>query len=148
MLADMTHRQEEGEPGEGAATIARASRPGYAEIPQTRGAHARTTIMNGLLEWYAAIAGVIAAFMVAGDFGRKATGLGFLLFATGSVAWIVAGLQADTPPLAVQNAILLLINLYGMWQYWLSPKNRRKIEVIEAAVEEFEEKEAKAEAAA
>ena len=41
----------------------------------------------------------------------------------------------------------LLINLYGMWQYWLSPKNRRKIEVIEAAVEKFEEKEAKAEAA-
>ena len=104
--------------------------------------------MNGPLEWYAAISGVIAAFMVAGDVGRKATGLGFLLFATGSVAWISAGLQAGTPPLAVQNAILLLINLYGMWQYWLSPKNRRKIEVIEAAVEKFEEKEAKAEGAA
>ena len=109
---------------------------------------ARTTIMNGPLEWYAAISGVIAAFMVAGDFGRKTTGLGFLLFATGSIAWIIAGLQAGTPPLAAQNAILLLINLYGMWQYWLSPKNRRKIEVIEAAVEEFEEQEAKAEAAA
>src|SRR5689334_17046517 len=67
--------------------------------------HARTAIMNGPLEWYAAIAGVIAAFMVAGDFGRKTTGLGFLLFATGSIAWIFAGLQAGTPPLAVQNAI-------------------------------------------
>jgi hypothetical protein len=103
--------------------------------------------MNGPLEWYAAASGVIAAFMIAGDFGRKTTGLGFLLFATGSVAWITSGLQSDTIPLAVQNAILLLINFYGMWQYWLSPKNRRKIEVIEAAVEEFEEKEAMAGAA-
>jgi hypothetical protein len=103
--------------------------------------------MNGPLEWYAAISGVIAAFMVAGDFGRRVTGFGFLLFATGSVAWITSGLQAGTIPLAVQNAVLLLINFYGMWQYWLSPKNRRKIAVVEAAVEEFEEEEAKAEAA-
>ena len=103
--------------------------------------------MNGPLEWYAAVSGVTAAFMIAGDFGRKVTGFGFLLFATGSIAWITSGLQAGTMPLAVQNAILLLINFYGMWQYWLSPKNRRKIEVIEAAVEKFEEKEAKAEAA-
>ena len=103
--------------------------------------------MNGPLEWYAAVSGVIAAFMIAGDFGRKITGLGFLLFSTGSVAWITSGLHSGTIPLAAQNGILLLINLYGMWQYWLSPKNRRKIEVIEAAVEEFEEQE-KAEAAA
>ena len=104
--------------------------------------------MNGPLEWDAAISGIIAAFMIAGDFGRRVTGFGFLLFSTGSIAWITAGLQAGTPPLAVQNAILLLINIYGMWQYWLSPKNRRKIEVIEAAVEEFEEQEAEAEARA
>ncbi|MDB5670189.1 MAG: hypothetical protein JWO25_1148 [Alphaproteobacteria bacterium] len=98
--------------------------------------------MNGPLEWYAAISGTIAAFMVAGDFGRRVTGLGFLLFATGSVAWITSGLHSGTTPLAVQNAVLLLINFYGMWQYWLSPKNRRKIEVIEKAVERFEEREA------
>ena len=104
--------------------------------------------MNGPLEWYAAAAGVIAAFMIAGDFGRKVTGFAFLLFATGSVAWITSGLRAGTMPLAAQNAILLLINFYGMWQYWLSPKNRRKIAVIEKAVEKFEEKEeARAEAA-
>ena len=103
--------------------------------------------MNGPIEWYAAVVGVIASFMIAGDFGRKVTGLGFLLFATGSVAWITSGMGAGTMPLVAQNAILLLINIYGMWQYWLSPKNRRKIEVIEAAVEKFEEKEAEAEAA-
>ena len=67
--------------------------------------------MNGPLEWYAAISGIIAAFMIAGDFGRRVTGFGFLLFVTASIAWIIAGLQAGTMPLAVQNGILLAINI-------------------------------------
>ena len=94
--------------------------------------------MNGPLEWYAAISGMIAAAMIAGDFGRRVSGLGFLLFVTASIAWIIAGLQAGTRPLAVQNGILLLINIYGGWQYWLSPKNRKKIEVAEAAIANME----------
>jgi hypothetical protein len=97
--------------------------------------------MNGPLEWYAAIAGIIAAAMIAGDFGRRVTGLGFLLFVTASIAWIVAGLQAGTMPLAVQNGILLLINIYGVWQYWLSPKNKKKIAVAEAAIDQMEAEE-------
>ena len=97
--------------------------------------------MNGPLEWYAAAAGIVAAAMVAGDFGRRVTGLGFALFVTASIAWVIAGLQSGTPPLAIQNAVLLLINCYGVWQYWLSPKNRRRIEAAEAAVERVEEEE-------
>lgn len=97
--------------------------------------------MNGPLEWYAAISGIIAAFMIAGDFGRRVTGLGFLIFVTASIAWIAAGLAAGTMPLAMQNGILLLINIYGVWQYWLSPKNKKKIAVAEAAIEELEERE-------
>lgn len=73
--------------------------------------------MDGPLEWYAAISGAIAAFMVAGDYGRRVTGWGFVLFCTGSIAWIVAGMLAGTPPLAVQNMVLLVINVYGVWQY-------------------------------
>jgi len=94
--------------------------------------------MNGPLEWYAAISGIIAAFMIAGDFGRRVTGGGFALFVTASVAWIIAGWMAGTAPLAVQNAILLAINVYGVWQYWLSPKNRRKIAVQQAALDKAE----------
>jgi cbb3-type cytochrome oxidase subunit 3 len=97
--------------------------------------------MNGPLEWYAAISGIIAAFMIAGDFGRRVTGLGFLIFVTASIAWIMAGLAAGTMPLAVQNGILLLINFYGVWQYWLSPKNKKKIAVANAAIEQMEERE-------
>jgi hypothetical protein len=97
--------------------------------------------MNGPLEWYAALSGIIAAAMIAGDFGRRVTGLGFVLFVTASIAWIIAGLQLGTMPLAVQNGILLLINIYGVWQFWLSPKNKKKIAVAEAAVEEMEAEE-------
>ena len=92
-----------------------------------------TLRINGPLEWYAAISGIIAAFLIAGDFGRRVTGAGFALFVTASIAWIIAGWMAGTAPLAVQNAILLAINLYGVWQYWLSPKNKRKIDAAEAA---------------
>lgn len=78
--------------------------------------------MNGPLEWYAAISGAIAALMVAGDWGRRVTGWSFVLFCTGSVAWIIAGVIAGTPPLAAQNVVLLLINLYGVRQYLLRKK--------------------------
>ena len=70
--------------------------------------------MNGPLEWYAAAAGIVAAAMVAGDFGRRVTGLGFALFVTASIAWVIAGLQSGTPPLAIQNAVLL--TLFGQGQ--------------------------------
>ena len=96
--------------------------------------------MNGPIEWYAAIAGIIAAAMVAGDFGRKVTGLGFALFVTASIAWIIGGLRQGQMPITAQNAILLLINIYGVWQYWLSPKNREKIDAAEKAVEKVEAK--------
>jgi hypothetical protein len=102
-----------------------------------------------LLEWYATISGVIAAIMLAGDFGRKVTGFGFILFCTMNIAWILfAQSQPEGGGLTWQNAILFAVNLLGVYQYLLSPKNRRKMEVIEKAVEKFEEKEAKAEGAA
>ena len=96
--------------------------------------------MNGPADWYASIAGIIAAFMIAGDFGRRTTGFGFALFVTASVAWIYSSVQSGATPLAVQNALLLLINFYGVWQYWLSPKNKRKIEAAEKAIAKEEAK--------
>jgi len=94
------------------------------------------------LEWYATIAGIVAALMVASDIGRRITGFGFVLFCTMNVAWILwAQTQPDGGGLTWQNAILFGVNLIGIWQYLLSPKNRRKIEVIKEAVEEFEQQE-------
>ena len=93
--------------------------------------------MNGPLEWFGAIGAIIAAAMIAGDFGRRVTGWGFVLFSVVSVVWVVSGLTAkDGMPIAVQNGILLLINVYGVWQFLLSPKKKREIERAEELADE------------
>ena len=78
--------------------------------------------MNGPLEWFAAIGTILAAGMIAADLGRRVTGWAFTLFVFVSVAWVASGIANGTPPLAIQNLIMLA---WGVWQYLLSPKNRR-----------------------
>ena len=94
-----------------------------------------------ILEWYATISGVLAALMLAGDFGRRVTGFGFVLFCTMNIAWILFARMDDTGGLMWQNIILFGVNLIGVWQYLLSPKNKRKMEVVKEAVQEFEAQE-------
>ena len=95
-----------------------------------------------ILEWYATVSGVVAAIMLAGDFGRKVTGFGFVLFCTMNIAWIAFARMDDTGGLMWQNIVLFAVNLLGVWQYLLSPKNRRKMRAVKRAVEEFEAREA------
>ena len=94
--------------------------------------------MNGPLEWIAAIGTMIAAGLIAADLGRKATGWGFVLFCAVAITWIVSGLTSGAMPSAAMNAILLAINAWGVWQYLLSPRNRRKLEKMEELEEEAE----------
>ncbi len=79
--------------------------------------------MNGPLEWIASVGTILAASMIAFDLGRRATAWGFVLFCVVAVLWILAGLKEDAIPLAAMNAVLLLINLWGVYQYWWHPKN-------------------------
>lgn len=95
--------------------------------------------MNGPLEWIAAIGTMMAAGLIAADLGREITGWGFILFCAVSVTWIISGLTSDAMPIAAMNAILLLINAWGVWQYLLSPKNRRVMEKMEQVEEQIEE---------
>lgn len=105
--------------------------------------------MNGPLEWIAAIGTMLAAGLIAADLGRRVTGWGFVLFCAVSVTWIVSGLTSGAMPIAVMNAILLAINLWGVWQYVLNPKKRKVIERVEKVAERIErEVEAEEEAAA
>lgn len=100
--------------------------------------------MNGPLEWIAAVGTMLAAGLIAADRGRRATGWGFVLFCAVSLTWIASGLNAGAMPIVAMNAILLLINIWGVWQYLLSPKNRRvmeKLERVEKQVEEEVERE-------
>ena len=96
-----------------------------------------------LIQWTAAILAMAAAVLIAGDFGRHRTGAGFVLFGVVSALWIAAGLLNASPAMVVQNAILLAINLYGVWRYLVSPREKRVIdrmnEVAEAAKIEVEQ---------
>tara|TARA_B100001057_G_scaffold209421_1_gene210114 strand:- start:246 stop:497 length:252 start_codon:yes stop_codon:yes gene_type:complete len=80
--------------------------------------------MNGPLEWIAAIGTMLAASLIAFDLGRRATAWGFVLFCLVSITWIVSGFTGGSMPIAAMNFVLLLINGWGVWQYWFHPKNR------------------------
>ena len=94
--------------------------------------------MNGPLEWFAAIGAIVAAAMIAADIGRRWTGWAFVLFSAVAVAWVFAGFQDNAMPLVIQNGILLFINIFGVWQYLLSRKNRKVMERMEPIAEEVE----------
>ena len=76
-----------------------------------------------VLQWYGAGASVIAAALVALDLGRRITGWAFVLFVTSSAALIGWGfMQPDAKGIGVQNIIMLLINLIGVYQYLIRKK--------------------------
>ncbi|MGZ3265014.1 MAG: hypothetical protein ACXU6Y_04805 [Croceibacterium sp.] len=103
--------------------------------------------MNGPLEWIAAIGTMLAAALVAADCGRKVTGSGFVLFCAVALMWVVSGLTSHVLPIAAMNAILLLINAWGVWQYLLNPKRKKVIERVEKAAERIERQVEREEAA-
>ncbi|OYW49074.1 MAG: hypothetical protein B7Y36_03750 [Novosphingobium sp. 28-62-57] len=78
--------------------------------------------MDGILEWFAALGTIAAATLVAMDLGRRITGWGFVLFVLVSVSWIISGIANDTGAIVLQNAALVLINIWGVWRYLLNPE--------------------------
>lgn len=74
------------------------------------------------LKWFASISGMIAALMIAWDHSRRITGWGFVIFVAASIAWIGSSLSEGEAPLAVQNAVLLMINLFGVYRYLIRKK--------------------------
>lgn len=96
--------------------------------------------MNGPLEWAAAIGTIIAASLLAGDFGRRVSGFGFVLFCVVAIAWVISAMTDDPPayPIAAMNALLLAINAWGVWQFLLNPKKKREIERAEQISDQAE----------
>lgn len=74
--------------------------------------------MDGPIGWYASISGIFAALLIACDLGRRATALGFAIFVTSSIAWIISSSLADNTSVLWQNAVLLLTNIWGVFR-WL-----------------------------
>lgn len=75
-----------------------------------------------VLKWFASISGVIAASMIALDFGRRMTGWGFALFVASSMAWIAGALMTSDEPLWSQNLVLFGINIFGVYRYLIRKK--------------------------
>lgn len=69
------------------------------------------------IKWAATISGIVAAFMVSLDSGRRVTGWGFVIFAASSIAWITASVMAGDGALGTQNAVLFGINIFGVYRY-------------------------------
>ena len=77
-------------------------------------------VVDGLeiLRTAAAVTTVIAAAMVAANWNARVTVAGFVIFIAASIAWMLDGYLEDKASLVIQNAILLLINVLGVWR-WL-----------------------------
>lgn len=75
-----------------------------------------------IFKWFASISGVIAAFMIALDLGRRLTGWGFALFVASSMAWIAGALMTSDEPLWSQNMVLFGINVFGVYRYLIRRK--------------------------
>ena len=71
-----------------------------------------------VLRTVAAAMTIIAAAMVAANWNARITVCGFALFIAASVAWIADGVMEPKSSLIIQNAVLLVINVLGVWR-WL-----------------------------
>ena len=79
--------------------------------------------MADIIPWIATAATIVAAFMTAANLGSRITGFGFAVFLIGSVAWLANGLLTGQPALAWTNAVLTLLNIFGVWR-WLGRQAR------------------------
>jgi hypothetical protein len=71
-----------------------------------------------ILRTFAAVTTVAAAAMVAVNWNARVTVSGFVIFLIASIAWMADGWFESKSSIVIQNFILLLINLLGIWR-WL-----------------------------
>lgn len=74
--------------------------------------------MTEIFAWIAPVATILAALITASNLGARITGWGFVVYTVGSLAWLGLGLLVGPPSLVWQNAILLPLNIFGVWR-WL-----------------------------
>ena len=76
------------------------------------------------LEWAATGTGIAAAITVSLNLGVRVTGWGFVVFTVSSVCWIAAAVMQGETALTVQNGVLFVINLVGIYRYLLNPSRK------------------------
>ena len=71
-----------------------------------------------ILRLFATVTTIAAASMVALNWSPRLTVLGFSVFIAASIAWMLDGWLEGKASLLIQNAVLLLINIAGVYR-WL-----------------------------
>lgn len=79
--------------------------------------------MDETLGWIASAATMVAAIMTAANLGSRVTGMGFVVFTIGSVAWSAVGILTGQTSLIITNVFLFAVNLFGVWR-WLGRQAR------------------------
>ena len=74
--------------------------------------------MTDALSWFATAATIGGALLTASNLGARVTGSGFVVFLIGSIAWLAVGATTGQQALTWTNAVLTLLNLFGIWR-WL-----------------------------
>ena len=75
------------------------------------------------LQWYGAVAGTIAALIISLDISRRWSGFAFVIFVTSSIALVTWGfLSKEAEGIGVQNIILFVINVIGVYRYLIRKK--------------------------
>jgi hypothetical protein len=79
-----------------------------------------------ILRAFAAVTTVLAASLVAANLNARITVAGFIIFIVASVAWLVDGWLEAKASLVIQNVILLLINVIGVWRWFPKAEKEAK----------------------
>jgi hypothetical protein len=74
--------------------------------------------MDQTVSWIATAATILAACFTASNLGSRITGIGFIIFTIGSIAWFALGWLTGQPALLWTNAVMTLLNLFGVYR-WL-----------------------------
>jgi hypothetical protein len=89
-------------------------------------------ILTEIVTWIAPVTGIVAAVMVAANVSSRFTGYGFIVFTVSSVAWVALGVLESMTSVIVQNAVLFVINLLGIYR-WLFVRSRYEAGAAAAA---------------
>lgn len=90
--------------------------------------------MDQIVSWIATGATIFAACLTASNLGSRITGYGFIVFTVGSIAWFTLGWLTDQQALIWTNAVMTLLNLFGVYR-WLG----RQAKVEDGAAKAAEE---------
>ena len=78
--------------------------------------------MLDIVQWTATLSAIIAASLIAAHIGQKVTGWAFVIFTVSSILWIWFGAAEKDHGLLVQNAVLTVINILGVYRYLIRGK--------------------------